>query len=451
MANARSRSFDQRGGITGTYQTFPPFPGITVQSALAGSYGTCDDSVAGRTEKRTPHALLIVKKTTKLPIFNGRFPKTGSPIKQLTNCPADYHPSEPSPGAKFPALSTVQESSLAWESLARTNPNVAHVSLPTYWAELKDLPQLWRSWGDKQLRTANDLWESFSSKLRIKDRDLFLTQMSRYAPHYYYAAAELAVEHAARFNIWWRWGWAPLVADIRKMFTFTEGVQRRLQWLTDLQNGKKVLKRRAAIRSSTIVDPPTSVGLKSVGATITGRRTVTYSERIWCSVQWRLAPGVDLARGHINGLGVGLRGSFEDGDPLWQKAYQLTWGLTNQDALDALWQIMPWSWFADWFLHLSTVMDATKNTIPVTHGDICLMRHTNATATVEPLTSSPDLAWCTVSGQHLQSEDRKQRLIVSPVLPFAPSMMPVFTTGQWSILGSLAVLGSKGPYQSRVR
>lgn len=443
MPNSRHRELDQTYGLTGSYQTFPPFPSLVIQTAVAGIKVVCDDQVCAPREKRMPQTLLIVRKEDRFPTFSGRFPLTGNPIKQLTNCPTDYKPSPPSPGTKFPALSTIQQSSLAWESLAATNPNVAHVSLPTFWAELKDLPMLWRTWGTKQVQKADNLWKEVTRSANRHDRR-FVELGARYMRKHSASLGSLsgvlaktsverdnlmeALAFAPKAYIWYRWGWAPLVSDIQRMFQLTESVFRRVTWLSHLMSGDRTIKRRATLRNATDYDPPTTVQLKSVGANIQGRRTVTYSERVWCTVQWKLDSAYKLS-------GVGL-----EGDPLWRKAVQLTFGITTQDALSALWEIIPWSWFVDWFLHVQTVMDATKNTIPLTWGPICLMRHTRATALVSPLATSADLTWCKPSGEHQQSEDRKQRLIVTPVLPFAPSMMPVFTTGQWSILGSLAAL-----------
>lgn len=448
MPFSRHREQDQTMGISGTYQTFSPFPSLTVQTATVGVTRVCDDQVCVYREKRLPQSLLLVTKDTQLPVFSGVYPIVGTPTKQLSGCPADYKPAPPNPSTKFPPLTTIQQSSLAWESLAATNPNVAHVSLPTYWAELKDLPLLWRTWGDKQLSHAARLWKEVRRSSDPSDKGV-VRLADRYAKSIDFSSRSAMLSSVNKLlgthgqfedlltlgpkaHIWYRWGWAPLVSDIRKMFSFTDAVMRRIKWISHLQTGKRVLKRRATLRNATDQDTPTTVQLKSVGANIQGRRTVVYTEKVWTAVQWKLDPSFSVS-------GVGLVG-----DPLWVLAHQLTFGLTTQDALSALWEIMPWSWFADWFLHIQTVMDATKNTIPVTWGSISLMRHTNATALVTPLTSSADLSWCRPSGVHRQSEDRKQRLIVSPILPFAPSMMPVFTTGQWSILGSLAVLKSVG-------
>jgi len=419
----RSRSFDGRSTISGTYQTFPPFPSFTLQSKVVGDFGTCDDSVCAPREKRVPNALLIVKKSTVLPRFSGVFPKVGTPVKQLISCPSDYRPTEPSPGTAFPALPLALQNSLAWESLAATNPNVPHVSLPSYWAELKDLPSLFRELGDRYLGIKKFLdtknWAKLSALLGVPKKIL---------------------QSSSKDYLMWRWAIKPMLSDISALWNFQEAVNKRLKWLTELQTGDRVLKRKASLRNNSVVDAPTTVALKSVGANIQGRRTVSYFEKVWCSVRWKLDSSVDL----IPGVGLEF-------DPLWVKAHQLTFGLTRHDALAALWQIMPWSWFVDWFLHVSTVIDATNNTIPMTWGDICVMRHTGAIATVSVLSSSPDLSWCTPDGVHRQSEDRKQRLLVAPILPFAPSLMPVFTTGQWSILGALSVVRGSHFTRSKVR
>lgn len=453
MPTSRHRVLDRTYGMTGTYQTFPPFPSITVQTAVAGIKKTCDDQICAPREKRMPQTLLLVTTESRFPSFNGVYPMVGTPIKQLINCPTDYKPSPPSTISKFPVLTTIEQSSLAWSSLAATNPNVAHVSLPTFTAELKDLPELFRTWGNKRIREANRLWDQLSHHIGVVESDLrqivTLSQFKTLSanlrrlinareslrflknPLSAEAIADLCT-FVPKFNIWYQWGWSPLVSDIRSMFSFTEAVNQRIRWLANLQTGKRVIRRRATLRNASDRDSPTTIQLKSVGANIQGRRTVFYTEKVWCTVEWKLDPSFSLS-------GVGLKG-----DPLWRKARELTFGWTTQDALTALWEIIPWSWFVDWFLHVQTVMDATKNTVPLTWGPISLMRHTRATALVTPLASSTDLSWCRMDSQHLQTEDRKQRLQVSPILPFAPSFMPVFTTGQWSILGSLAFLKIAG-------
>ena len=343
MPISRHREFDGRGLVQGHYVTFPPFASDTLQSATAGDYGTCDDQVCAYREKRLPQTLLIVRKSTRLPIFNGTKYVSGSPLKQFQNCPADYHPTEPSPGTVFPPLSVAQQSQLAWESLAATNPNVPDVNLPSFWAELKDLPSLFQDWGNKWLSKAN--WNSILSGIN---------------------GMRGALSDAARAHLMYRWAIRPMLSDIWKLFQWQTSVSKRMEWLVALTTGDRVLKRRASIRNNTAQDAPTTVGLKSAGATINGRRTVQYFEKVWCSVYWKLDTSkIDLSRV--------LPPTFFEMDADWINVHRRSFGVTTYGALQALWEIMPWSWFVDWFLHVDTVMNATNNTIPVVHGDICVM------------------------------------------------------------------------------
>jgi hypothetical protein len=429
LANSRHRSYDGRVVVSGLYQTFPPFPSQNIQSGSVGEYGTCDDQVCGYKEPRLDHTFLSVQSSVQYPTFSGtKYNSDGSPAKRLSNCIADFRPNPPSPTSKYPPLTTVEQSNLAWESLAATNPNVAHVSLPSYWAELKDLPSLWRQWGDSALGRAEELWRSATIKGSKSNISRSLRTLFDHVKNPSNADIKKALSSNPEAYLWYRWGLAPLVSDIRNMFKFTEAVNQRIQWLNRLQTGDRLLKRRATLRNTSGSDAPTTVTIKSNGAFIQGRRTVTYSEKMWCTVKWKLVSDYKIS-------GVGL-----DFDPLWVKANQLTFGLTYHEALAALWQVMPWSWFADWFLKISTIIDATNNTVPLTWASICLMQETHGSAeTIESLNSA-DLAWCKPSGYNRQTEVRKRRLIVSPILPFVLPTVPVFTTGQWSILGALAVL-----------
>jgi len=379
MANTRTRTFDQRAGLVGTYITFPPFPSVTVQSALAGPSGTCTDTVGNR---KSSNAFNCVRKETWLPTYSGIYPKSGTPTKQLINCPSDYHPSEPVPSSKFADLTTLDLSNLAWSSLAATNPNVPQFSVPTFIAELKDIPGLVKDWGGSLLRKV------------------------------------------AKGHLTWRWALKPMISDITKMVNFVSAVNQRIAWLTRMRDGDGKLKRRANIRSNSNQDTPTTVQLKSVGAFIQGRRTCIYTEKVWCTVQWKLAPGARIPNPSAE---------------LEFLARRLVLGITTHEALATLWEILPWSWFADWFLGVGTVISATNNTVPLVWGDVCLMRTRTARANIQEIPSA-DTAWCHSSGVHRQSQVIKERFLPSIVLPFTPSVLPILDLGKWSILASLAVL-----------
>lgn len=383
MTYGRTRTADYRQGITGSYQIFFPIQQLNVQSALAGVRLSCQDTVGNW---KSSNAFLSVRRDTQLMTFNGvKFISGGIKTKQLQNCPSDYNPAEPDPSGVFPDLSTIDLSNLAWSSLAATNPNVPHVSVPTFLAELKDVPMLMKDWGGSLLRKV------------------------------------------AKGHLTWRWALKPMISDISKMVQFSDAVNQRFTWLTRMRDGDGKLRRKATLRSNSRNSTPTTVSLKSNGATIFGQRTVTYTEKVWCTVQWKLAHGASIPN---------------PSPELVNLARRLTYGITTHEALATLWEIMPWSWFADWFLGIGTVIAATNNTVPLTWGDICLMRTTTGTANCVP-TASVDSGWCFPSGPHRQTQVVKQRFLPSPVLPFTPSLLPIVDGGKWSILGSLAVLRGK--------
>jgi len=381
MASTRHRVTDARYGLVGNYVTYPFGGSLLVQSFdRAGILRICDDTVGNF---RNANDFLLVESKFDMPTFSGRFPVTGSPTKELFSCPADYQPSVPSPLSEFPAFTPVELSNLAWEALAATNINTPALNAQTFIAELKDLPSLIKGWGSNLLK------------------------------------------NVARGHLTWRWALKPMIRDLTTMFNLAESINAQANRLATLSQ-RKVERRRKALRSSSVTPPPTTVQLKSVGANIQGLRRVTYTEKVWCTVTWKLRDDAVIPP----------LCSTE----LLNLARRLTLGITSHAALETLWEVMPWSWFADWFLGVGTVLQATNNTVPVTWHTICIMRTSEAIAEVTAKSSSVDLGWCHMSGPFRQSEIRKERRVASPILPLAPSSLPFLSGKHWSILGSLAVL-----------
>jgi len=378
---ARTRTRDQRFGQVGNLYTYPPFESLVVQSALVGPVETCTDENFGN--RKDPNAFQLVRVTQDFGVFSGTKFVGPNPVKRLTNCPGDYRPSPPVPQAKFSDFSSTDISNLSWQALSKTNINVPEVNLPAFFAELKDLPMLFRAWGNSLL------------------------------------------QRVATGHLSYRWAIRPMVSDILKLVNFTRSVNERIVWLTRLRDGDGVLKRRATLGTDSDVDSPTTVAVKSAGAFITGRRTVTYTSKVWATVQWKLASNAIIPN---------------PGPELEVLATRLAFGINSAGALAALWEIMPWSWLVDWFLGISTVMSATNNTLPLRWSRICIMRTREAIATVVPYRTDPDSSWCTFTGKHEQKSTWKERRVGQPSLPFVPSVLPLFDAGKWSILGSLAVL-----------
>lgn len=380
---ARTRNLDSRTGVTGTYTNYTPSTVIVSRTGASGLQETCDD-VTGNFPN--PNPFRLDKTYVHVPTMNGvlRSAQTGAVLREFNNFPMWNSPAAPNPSNYYPDLDEVDRSNLGWELLATTNVSAPHVSVPTFIYELRDIPEAVREWG----------------KSRIRD--------------------------AARGYLSWRWIVKPMISDLRKLYNFTQAVERRRVQLFNLQTNRS-LRSAAGLSQQSMTIGPTAVTLHSEGATINGWRTYTITERIWGSVQWKLKSDYKLPPA---------------GYYLQDFARRLTWGYTSQEALALLWESMPWSWFVDWFAGIGDIIAATNNAVPMTWSNICLMhyRRADATYTIRPTGTA---TWPVLSSMPYQFREYKSRHVMStPILPAKISLRPLFSGSHWSILASLATLRS---------
>jgi hypothetical protein len=279
-----------------------------------------------------------------------------------------------------PDLATINN--LGWQLLAKTNISQPHVSVPTFAAELKDLPMLVKDWGGSLLRKI------------------------------------------AKGHLTWRWAVAPMISDLKKLCDFSSGFYQRTLMLSLLQQQRSA-RRRAGLGGSSFSTTPTNVILSSgQGAIINAKRGFQVDQTIWGSVKWKLDPAVVIP--------------FRDDRKLDWIANRLTFGITSHEALAALWEITPWSWFIDWFAGIGTMIAATNNTVPCTWAENCVMVHTTSKAVWTNVTGIAP--WMSLSGTPTEEFDRKERFLAAPFLPYVPSFQPLATPKAWSILASLYAL-----------
>lgn len=356
---------------------------IVSGSANVGKIETCDDSV-GEWEEANPFDLQIQENRRWVLKGTHVHPTTGA-LRNYTNMPMyTGWIVPPNLWSGFPALTLTELSNLGWLALARTNPNQAHVSLPTFIAELRDLPSLVKDWGGSLLRKI------------------------------------------AKGHISWRWAVKPMIGDVKKLATFVKAQNERIRWLKRLRDGK-ALKKRTSLGSGHTFLPWTGTTLhSSSGVVISGQKREYHSYKQWGTVQWKLDPSVVLP---------------ETDDELAKLAFRLVRGITTHGALATAWELTPWSWFADWFGGFGDIISATNNTVPVIHSDVCVMR--TSVSRREYRITSTDAQWKTLAkGVNFEHRTRKERRIATPIFPFMVNF-PITDIGKWSILGSLAVLKGK--------
>lgn len=334
----------------------------------------CDDTVG---QRETANLFDLVVRWCDIPGLSGSW---GSPpyVNTLTNWPIDFTPVPPI--SVYLAPTELELSNAAWTITARTNPSRPHVSVPTFVGELRELPSSVRDWGGSLLKKV------------------------------------------AKGHLTWRWAVKPMVGDVRKMANFVEAVDDRIRWLTRLQN-EGYLSQRCGLGRTETSTTSGELTLHSSNVLVKGKRTLNHSKKEWGSAQWKLNPGVSLPK-----TAQGLR----------KLAFSLTFGINSYAALETAWELLPWSWFVDWFAGVGDVISSFNNSIPLTVSKICLMRTLNSYSKYT-ITQKP--SYISIDGAYGEGEIRKLRYPnLATTYPLELTSLPLVDRGKWSILGSLAIL-----------
>lgn len=417
---SRNRSRDLRTQTTGSYWCYLG-PVLKYDTAYNGNEDWCTDTVE---QWDSDNGLTVTHHIHYSPVLDGEQWSTGSPpflVRKWVSYPITYRPPPKSTSAKYPAPNDSAKSAYAWELAARTNPSRPLVSLPTFLAELKDIPETVRGLGRTFLTSwKGDGWtkRAFNYVFGLKSNRL------------------TKLEAAANANLTWWWCIRPLISDIRKMFQFSEAAQQRFLWLRRLSEGKS-LKRRVTLGGddSYLTEQVTT---HSDGMTIIHYRDTHYSSRIWGTARWKTA----VPAGHyLSSIPYDVQSQFDFAD-------RLVRGVTCYEALCTAWELLPWSWFIDYFVGIGNFIAANNNSVGATPSGLCLMRHLTSKSTYR--LKSKSLSQVSLTGAYYEQEEVKTRTVIQPYLSLPPlASLPFLTERQWSYLGSLAAL--RGGYRRSQR
>lgn len=393
---ARTRDKNILQGKGGSHFYYLANPDTVLRVVSDGEWRHCED-VVGNFPKANPFDLSIIK--THWPSLDGKQMSGSTKIREFISYPIDYEPAPSDPRSTFPFLDEIDRSNLGWSLLSKTNISQPDFALPTFLGELPGAIDL-----VSQLRKIPELIRGAGTNL---------------------------LRSTAASHLTWRWGIKPLISDFWKMLNFMRDVEERERTLAKLLEKGGKLRKKAGLGNESVEVFDEEVTLHSTGPFIRAQRVVNHTSSMWGTVKWKLIGD------------SGIPDTFEERRNFAQR---LSAGITSRGALQALWEVTPWSWFLDWFGGFGTILAATDNTIPMTWSEVCVMRKTRSESsfTIVPGSWQDEF---TISGMPIEIHERKERYLCAPVLPFIPSLQPLVSPKAWSILGSLAVLKSfrRGP------
>lgn len=421
---ARARSMDFRYQVSGIerYRVLNTWYTKPTRTAMIGESGECSDVVGSY---HTDNPLMVVRNYVFYPSLDGVQigQSDGLPYREFASYPLDYRTQPPLDSrTPFPSPSSSELAAMASEAAAKTNPSVAHVSIPAFVGELRDFPALMRSIPEM----LGDRGRAYLARGLVR----VVPRARKYSPRLgnWANRAGNPLKRAAAANLAYRFGWRPFLNDLLKMLAFADAVHQRLKWLVALLEGKSIKRRMQLPSLTSSTDFGTIYTHTSSGsrAYVKHRRQVLYRAKSWVSTRWTLSS---------------LRASElpESPEEIVNLALRLTYGITGYDLFAAMWELLPWSWFIDWFWNIGNFIAANANTLPVSLGSVCWCRTTSSLTMYDVVQGPQDGARLT--GEFFQGQVRKERVPIPVILALLPPLpsIPFLSKGQWSILGSLVV------------
>lgn len=277
--------------------------------------------------------------------------------------------------------------------LAATNPSRPVVQLPVFAFELKDLPDMLRQVG----RFCQAIY-FYGTNPR-----LLIRPWNR-------------IKDLAALNLAYQFGWRPFVADLWKIATLQDQIEKRRKELTKLYD--KGLRRRVNFGDAV---PQTQSGSwnhnSDHGVSIDDNWKLVSTAFSWGVAVWKPTTGM----------------------PKWvptdgQLRRQLT-GLSADAILSNLWEALPWSWLADWFAPIGQTIQGMNRTI-ATPVSCCIMTTSIATRSFTGRVYPPPSTCVLTPGT--VTNTRHKRSISGGTT--ATASIPLLGANQLSLLGSLAVL-----------
>jgi hypothetical protein len=348
-----------------------------------GEYKVSDD-IVGNMSGSNPFSLHTLCKITPHLTVTLYSTTTGQVTQIYEEFPIGYNTGSPAyPSVVYPEPDSAQLQDIGWQVLAKCNPAQSHVNVPQQLGELKDLPDLIKGWGKGLLSSI------------------------------------------AKGYLSWRWCLKPMISDVSKMLEFVDAANKRFRQLKHLRD-VGYIKKRCNLGTESWSGPAYDVLLHSNAFLIHGVRQNTFTRKRWGSVNWKVQSSSSIL-------------DMEDRE-LMNFTRRTMLGISSAGALEAAWELVPWSWFYDWFSNTGTLISASNNSVGCTWSRPCLMQTSTSVAHINIAEDEPAWKRKCWSSPFVWARIHKARYPATPIIPFPTPYMPTLTGKHWSILASLAAL-----------
>lgn len=311
------------------------------------------------------------------------------------------------------------EASSMLRGLALTNPSRPDYLAPAFIAEMRDIPRMVK-YGAELAKHINDLL--YNRRRRGADR---WSKSGDISPEYIIQELRPTVGNAlskakqlAMANLTLQFGVAPLVNDIASAFLWPESVDKRLEEIKRLHQGSG-LKRRV-----DLVDDKTEWVWRDIALSSSPNLWVDFpvKQKVhrWMVVTYRPTTFTPPVSRLTQGMNSELRNMMS--------------GLTLSAIGSSAWELLPWSWLADYFGSVGDFVASGNNHLQTRRSGTLMTHTTNEW-------SHGQYSWTYSSGKVVLSsgsfsEEYKKRIpIPMGILP--DFGIPFLGGRQLSILGSI--------------
>lgn len=219
------------------------------------------------------------------------------------------------------------------------------------------------------------------------------------------------LQKSASANLSYQFGWKPFMGDLVKLLDFQRRVKERVAYLNNLkETGHKAFNRTLYKGSRVSEHHDNGLDIKI---------SQTYNLKIWGFVVWSLDPSTKLP---------------ETDEALLRLADRLSHGLSLNMA--AVWETLPWSWLIDWFTNVGDILNSQRNLLPMVSSVPQIMVGMRREAFHDEKTFWGGAYHLSQGSFHHETKERFR--VTGNTFE---AKLPFLTNRQWSILGSLAILG----------